>query len=242
VGNVLEYTQAAIEKGMTHLGFSDHTPLPDNRWINVRMHIDELPEYVKEVEEVQQQHSDIKIYKGLECEYVPEFLNYYNDELIGRYGMEYLIGGAHYFPFQGKWVSCYGAEGSKKHLMAYTDYLIKSIDYELFSFIAHPDLFAYFYRQWDDESLACSKAILEAAADKGKVLEINGYGFRKPQIETLQGKRNPYPLDQFWTLAAEYNIPVIINSDAHKPADVDHFSDALKLAEDKGLTITTLNL
>ncbi|MDA3809810.1 MAG: histidinol phosphatase, partial [Spirochaetaceae bacterium] len=202
----------------------------------------ELPDYVREIEEVQEKFSDINIYKGLECEYVPEFLNFYIDELIGRYGMQYLVAGAHYFPYRGEWINCYGADNSKKHLMAYTDYVIKSIDCDLFSFIAHPDLFANFYLQWDDESIVCSKAILEAAVDKARILEINGYGFRKALIQTPSGNRRPYPLDQFWSLAAEYNISVIINSDAHKPDDVDHFSEALELAEKLGLTMKGLNI
>lgn len=115
--------------------------------------------------------------------------------------------------------------------------VIKSIGSGLFKFIAHPDLFAGFYLKWDKESESCSKAILEAAADTGSVLEINGYGFRKPKIETPGGMRKPYPLDQFWQLAKHYDISVIINSDAHKPDDLDNFGGAFELAETNSLKI-----
>ena len=241
-GNVLEYTETAIKKGFTHLGFSDHTPLPDNRWQDVRMHMSELPDYVNEIEEVQAKFDKIEIFKGAECEFIPEFLNFYREELLGKYEFQFLVGGAHYFPYRGEWVNCYGADNSKKNLKAYTDYLINSIDCDYFSYIAHPDLFARFYTEWDSEAVACSNAILEAASDKGKILEINGYGYRKSLITTPNGQRRPYPIDPFWSKAADFNIPVIINSDAHNPEDIDQFGEAFDLAKRLGLTIKELNI
>ena len=49
--------------------------------------------------------------------------------------------------------------------------------------------------------------------------------------------RKPYPLDQFWQLAKHYDISVIINSDAHKPDDLDNFGGAFELAEINSLKI-----
>jgi histidinol-phosphatase (PHP family) len=242
VGDVSDYIKSALDKKMTHLGFSDHTPLPDNRWPDVRMHMGELEDYVYDIESAKKNFPDIQIYLGAECEYAPEYVNYYKEELIDRYRFQYLVGGAHYFPCNGEWVNCYGAENSRRNLAAYTDYLIRSIDSGLFSFIAHPDLFARFYLQWDSEAESCSKAILEAASDKNALLEINGYGYRKTEIDTIEGKRRPYPIEPFWDMAAEYKIPVIINSDAHKPEDVDHFGDSIRLAERLNLEIKDLQL
>jgi histidinol-phosphatase (PHP family) len=240
-GNVSDYAVSAIEKGLTHLGFSDHTPLPDNRWPEVRMHLSELSSYVREIEEAQNTYREINIFKGAECEFLREYLNFYSDELLGKHGFQYLIGGAHYFPLKGEWINCYQAENSKEHLIAYTDYLIKSIDCDLFAFIAHPDLFANFYLQWDDEARACSKAILEAASDKKRVLEINGYGYRKAKIQTPSEFRKPYPEDHFWEMATAYNMGVTINSDAHKPEDIDNFGGAMELIEKNDLNLIDLD-
>lgn len=242
IGSVSDYTENAIKKGMTHLGFSDHTPLPDGRWSDVRMHIDELSDYIRDVEEAQVKYREVEIFKGAECEYAPEYINFYKEELLGKHGLQYMIGGAHYFPYRGEWISCYLADNSKQHLIAYTDYIIKSIDSDLFSFIAHPDLFSVFYLQWDNEAVACSRAILMAASDKKRVLEINGYGYRKEEIKTLSGYRKPYPQDQFWSLASEYGIEAIINSDAHKPEDVDNFGGARELADSLQLNIVDLKI
>lgn len=239
-GTIQDYTEAAVKKNMTHLGFSDHTPLPDNRWSDIRMSMDQLESYVKAVNKVKNELSSIQIFLGAECEYAPEYINFYKEELLDKYQFQYLVGGAHYFPYRGEWIHCYGAENSKKNLMAYTDYLIHSMDCGLFAFIAHPDLFARFYHKWDIESIACSKAIFQAAIDRQAILEINGYGYRKSQISTSDGKRRPYPIDPFWEMAAEYNIPVIVNSDAHKPEDVDNYGGGLDLAETLNLKIKDL--
>ncbi len=240
VGNVLDYTKVAIEKGFTELGFSDHSPLPDNRWLEVRMHMDELPDYIKEIDTASEKHKNIRILKGAECEYAPEYMNFYKDELLGKYNFDYLIGGAHFFPVMGEWIGCYGADNSKRNLIAYTDYIISSMDSGLFKFIAHPDLFSSFYLKWDNETISCSKAILDAAADTGSILEINGYGYRKVKIETPDGIRKPYPIEQFWEIALNYDISVIVNSDAHKPEDLDNFGQGFELAEANSLKIADL--
>lgn len=236
---VADYVEAAIQKNMTHLGISDHVPLPDNNW-NIRMPYSQLPDYIRDMENAKNTYTDIKIYKGAECDYKPEYLSYFKDELLGQYGMDYLMAGVHFMPFEGDWISCFQAENSKESLYAYTDYIIEVIDCDIFSFIAHPDVFAHFYHNWDDDAIVCSKAILEAASQKNRILEINGSGYRKDLLETSRGKRRPYPIDDFWRLASEYNISVIINSDAHSPEFVDDFGDGFKLANDLRLKIVNL--
>ncbi|MBF9017270.1 MULTISPECIES: histidinol-phosphatase [unclassified Oceanispirochaeta] len=238
-GTVEEYVQAAIQRNLTHLGFSDHVPLPDDSW-NIRMPYSQLADYNIDMEQARNTYSEIKIYKGAECDYKPEYLNYFKEELLGEYNMDYLMAGVHYIPVDGDWLNCFQAENSKKNLYAYTDFIIKVIDCDLFSFIAHPDVFAHFYHVWDDDAQVCSRAILEAASQKNRILEINGSGYRKDLLETSSGKRRPYPIDDFWLLASEYNVPVIINSDAHDPEYVGDFGDGFRLAEKFGLKIAEL--
>ena len=238
-GNVSDYVKSAIHRNITHLGFSDHVPLPDDRW-NIRMPYKQLPDYVQDIEEARDSYSEIKIYTGAECDYAPEYINYFKDELLGEYKMDYLMGGVHFIPINGDWINCYHADNSKEFLFAYTDYLIDVIDCDLFAYIAHPDVFAAFYHLWDNEAVTCSRAILEAASSKNRILEINSSGYRKNLVETSRGRRRPYPVDDFWLLAVEYNIRVIINSDAHRPEDVADFGEGFQLAKDLGLKVVDL--
>ncbi len=238
-GTAVDYARAAVQRGFSILGISDHSPLPDNRWPEVRMQMGALSGYIDEIETAAARYRGIMILKGLECEYAPEYSSFYADELLGRYRCDYLIGGAHYFPVTGGWIGCYSAEDTKKNLHAYSDYIINSIQSGLFAFIAHPDLFGNFYLKWDEETISCSRAILDAASQADVALEINGYGYRKSMIMADGMLRRRYPLDRFWELAKDYDVSVIINSDAHRPEDLDSFGDAAELAERHSLRIIT---
>lgn len=240
-GEVIDYAKIAVEQGITVLGMTDHTPLPDNRWLGIRMEIEELPEYLNAIKEAEVAFPNLKILKGMECEYATEYHNFYQDELLGRWKLDYLILGPHFFPYQGEWLASHHHIRCAKTLQAYTDHLITSMESGLFTFVAHPDLFGITYEEWDQNTEACSRQILLAAADLKIPLEINGYGFRKPHLQTKSGSRPSYPWLPFWELAQEYDVEVVVNSDAHQPQDVAaNIVDGLQLAKQLNLKIAEL--
>jgi len=106
------------------------------------------------------------------------------------------------------------------NLRRYVDQVILTIDSGLFAFIAHPDLYGCCNHVWNEDCALAARDICQAAASADVLLELNGYGLRKPWIETPQGKRAMYPWLPFWEIAAEENVKTIINSDAHRPEDV----------------------
>ena len=78
VGNVEDYVKVAINEGYSELGISDHAPVPSH--YEDRMKMEELGEYLIEIEEAQKKYGDkIKIYKSLEIEYFPEWQEYYDE-------------------------------------------------------------------------------------------------------------------------------------------------------------------
>lgn len=242
-GCMEDYIIAAIENGVTTLGMSEHTPFPDNRWLSVRMCMDELQDYCKEFDELKEKYPSIKLVKGLECEYVAEYGSFYKDHLLGECGMEYLILAGHEINETSPWNLKGETRSDKKELKYYTDYLVNAMDTGLFDFVAHPDIFASFYLDWDEEAIACSRYILEAAEALKMPLEINGYGLRKPEIQTPKGMRRKYPLHKFWELASAYDIQVIANSDAHKPQDIiANIEEAYAIADAYSLVYAHLNL
>ena len=235
-GSIADYCRAAVRAGIEVLGFSDHAPLPDGRWSTVRMEMGQLSGYCRDLAKAREAFPDLEIRGGLECEYIPEFAEFYRDVFHGEFGIEYLVGGAHWFPWQGEWVGLYGTEMTPAMLWGYTDYLIASIRSGLFAFIAHPDLFGAGYLKWDSETAACTRAIVEAARETDTPLEINAYGFRKPPAETPDGVRPRYPWRPFWELVGEFGAPVIVNSDAHRPEDIIAAVDqCFDLARDCGI-------
>lgn len=219
-GDVADYCAAARRAGLKILGMSDHTPLPDDRWGRVRMRMDELDEYCAAVADARVAFPELAIYLGMECEFTPAYGAFYREELLGRRGFDYLIGAVHFFPLKGEWVSSFTGVTSARALGAYAEHCIATMRSGLFDFIAHPDVFGMAYRGWDAETRACSRAILEAAADLDVPLEINSYGMRKKPVLTWRGPRPGYPRWPFWELAAEYPVRVVVNSDAHRPRDI----------------------
>lgn len=239
--DVSDYCQAALDQGLTVLGISDHTALPDNRWPHIRMDIEELPGYIQAVDTAIDQFPRLTILKGAECEYADEYHAFFEDTLLGEHQFDYLIGAAHFFPMDGEWVGSYGGADTKNGLRSYADYFIKSMESGLFAFMAHPDLFGNCYLTWDENTIAASRDILAAAAQLKVPLEINGYGLRKPKIQTPSELRCMYPWLPFWELASEYDIQFIVNSDAHRPEDVSsQLKEAAQIGVQCGLSFADL--
>ncbi len=218
-GTVEDYAKEALKAGIDILGISDHTPLPDNRWLFVRMAMNEFTGYLEEIERAKENVREITILKGLECDWSSEYADFYRDELLGMYNLDYLIGAVHWFPYQGQWLYA-GEIETSSHLKAFSTHVIKAMESGLFSFIAHPDSFGIGYRKWDGNAVSCASDIISAAKELDVILEINGYGLRKPEIDTPDGKRKQYPLLPFWEIAGREGITAICNSDAHTPQDV----------------------
>lgn len=223
VGDIFDYVESAEIAGLEKLGFTEHTPLPDGYMPEIRMNISEMDDYLGKIDQARIKHPNISIYKGLECEYMEKYHNFFEDELLGNRGIEYLICGMHFFPVGKEIVFAYSVKNrGKSELICYTKSLVKAMESGLFAFVAHPDLFGYFCKEWDEETKACSKEILQAAKDTKTILEINAQGWLKEKIITSKGKRSVYPINNFWEMASEYNISVIVNSDAHSPDRIDY--------------------
>ncbi|MHC4883614.1 MAG: histidinol-phosphatase [Planctomycetota bacterium] len=238
-GNVLDYALAARDAGVKILGISDHTPLPHGRWSHVRMEMKELGDYFDEVEAAKVQVPEVHLLTALECEYAPEFEEFYREELLPH--CDYLLGGTHWFFRDEGWHGLHYKSSTEEDFLAYADTIIASMQSGLFLFQAHPDLFAGACETWSPIAERCSRRILKAAEEIGMVLEINAYGIRKPWIETPEGKRPRYPWRHFWELAREYQVEVVINSDAHRPEDIIAEMDtAFAIARDCNLPLADM--
>lgn len=219
-GDVADYCRVAQAEGLTTLGMSDHTPLPDNRWPKIRMRMDELPDYCAAIDQAQQDFPELTVLKGMECEYDDEYHAFYQETLLDELQFDYLVGAAHFVPDNGDWISCYRAESEVRLLKNYVSHFIKTMESGLYAFMAHPDLFGVFYLDWDENVVSASKDLFAAAADLKMPLEINAYGMRKPVIVRSNGTEYMYPVPDFWEIGTDYNIEVLVNSDAHRPQDM----------------------
>lgn len=244
-GTVDDYCRAARAAGVAVLGMSDHCPLPDNRWDHVRMAMCELPCYCDELNRARDAYPDLTILRAMECDYAREYLGFFENELLGARGMDYLVGAVHWFPKDGDWSSSHagGLTRDPAFIAAYAAQYVEAITSGRFAFMAHPDLFGMFHDCWDAAAEQAARDILAAAAETRTPLEINGLGFRKRTVASSEGLRHVYPWRPFWELAADYDVLVVANSDAHKPDDVlASIPDCHALAAACGLTVSEPHL
>ena len=96
----------------------------------------ELGDYIKAVSYAQREVPEIKVLLGLECEYIEKYENYLREELLGKLKFKYLIGAAHYTPYNGGWINSFTELGSVYHLKKYSEYVCQMMETNIFSFIA----------------------------------------------------------------------------------------------------------
>ena len=175
----------------------------------------------------------------MECDYFPEYDEYYHSL---KEKTDYLIFGVHLLQTSSdRDFALHHRPMGKKELHAYTEEYLSSIESGLFLYGAHPDLFGINYLAWDDEAIACSKAILSCAQSYQMPLEVNTYGLRKPQVEANEGKRWAYPLLNFWLLARDYKISVVSGADAHSVSALSGFYPlCCEFLQSTGLSFSSL--
>lgn len=236
-GAPVDYAAAAVEKGFTVLGISDHTPLPDNRWAPIRMDMSELDAYIADVQKAREAYPQLKILTAAECEYFPVYHSFFQDVLLGEKKMDYLIGSVHFYPYHGEMTGFWGGfKMDRDALLCYAETYITMLKSGLFLFGAHPDTFGASIAQWDENCTECAERICGAAAALQMPLEINTSGWLKAAQHPESPR--PYPLEQFWEIAAKYGVKVVVNSDAHAPQMLDAYLDkGYALAEKYGLEI-----
>lgn len=220
-GKPMDYAEQALRDGCTALGFSDHCPYPaefEDTWPHVRMSVEETPLYVQQVKEVKEK-MPFPVYLGFECEWDPRYKSWYTDELKGHFGAQYLVLGSHWFT-DGSLHRYIPECAESKFLNRYVDQTIDGMRSGVFAFLAHPDLFMKGYKEWDAQSKSCLKAILDAAIDLNLPIEVNGLGLVREPNSTSRGMRYQYPYVEFWEMAAQTDVRIVCNSDAHDPKEV----------------------
>ncbi len=215
-GDIDEYITEAKRIGLKKLGFSEHIPLPRDRWSHSHMDDEGFPEYIDTVREAQEREAGVlEIALGGEVEYLKEYHGYFHDELLASGKLDYLLGAPHWIRYDDQWL--WPAElHDVKGLIAYGDYCQDLFESELFGYIAHPDIIFSGYRKWDANAISLARDIIQCSITHNLPLEINANGLRKSSIESFDGIEDAhYPNYRFWELAADYPVKAVIGSDCH---------------------------
>jgi histidinol-phosphatase (PHP family) len=229
-----DYARAAAGRGLGEIGFSDHNPMPEH-FDDWRMLRAELPRYFDEVARARDEFPQLNIKLGLECDYIPGY-EWWIEELAGMADWDYLIGSVHYLR-QGwevdhpKYIGRHEANAGEIW-RDYWEMYGRCIRSGLFDFVAHPDLPKKFGITPAGDLRRFYEPAVAALAETGMAFEINTAGLRRDCREV-------YPARGFLELAHAAGVPLLINSDAHAPADVAAgFEEAAALAKDVGFSGT----
>ena len=233
-GSDEEYVLAAIKAGYKILGFSDHCPYRD--FPNKRSHMDweEFPEYVESINHLKEKYKDvIEIKLGIESEYYPEYVKE-KEEL--RKDLDYFILGQHFLNPNG--TGSFFKNIDDQTIMIYAKSVCEAMDTGMFEYVCHPDVFMC--RQ-EEFTKACEEAahmIAKKAVETNTPLEINVHGIRKGLRDFQNSKRYNYPFIEFWQIAAQYPVKVLIGIDAHAPEQLLSMEDIeTALLQVKGLDL-----
>lgn len=215
-----DYVKAAISEGFSQLGFSDHGPFPDVDY-GLRMPFSELKDYLDEITAMRAKYqNEIVLWKGLEIEYLPEHLSYY-EELLTRWNLDYLLMGEHFYKnLDGKTANIYGPISTTEQFVAYANTIAEGMRTGYFKAVAHPDIYMLNPFAWDDNCKKAADIIIDTAVATGTVLEYNANGFRRKISDFPDGARHPYPHINFWKMVAQSPVSVIVGSDCHNPANL----------------------
>jgi len=251
-GTLAEHVAHARQQGMISLGFSSHAPLPfPCKWC---MKPEDFQTYRDEIRAIRSAHPGVEVYAGLEIDFIPGVISPtdFSDQL------DYTIGSIHFveaLPDGTRWEidgpHAPFLEGYEKIfrgnirdvLVRYFELTRQMVDEARPTVVGHLDKIkiqnmesALFDEQapWYTDQI---KQTVEVIKKSGVIVEVNTRGMYHKKL------KDPYPSPWILRLLREKNIPVTINSDAHRPEDhTNQFAEAAAMLHDAGFnTIACLH-
>ena len=240
-----EFVKEAIRQGFYSYGVSSHAPLPfPTQWT---MEWEQMEAYLDEFKNLRQKYADeIELYVGLEIDY----LNEESNPSVARFTelpLDYRIGSVHLlYDAAGEVVDidCSPAvfkERVDRHfngdvlrvVRMYFDRLFRMVELGGFDVLGHADKMHYnascYHPGLLDEPWyeALMKDYFSLVASRGYLVEINTKAY--DSLGTF------YPNSRYWELMKEYQIKILVNSDAHYPERINAGRmEALRLLQAKG--------
>ena len=225
----LEWIQKFLEEGkkcgVVEIGFTEHghrfkeaIELTASRgfrgeWVKTEA-TESIEDYIKIIEKAKAKGFPVKL--GLELDFIPEYEKDIR-AFAKFYPFDYVLGGIH-------WLGDFGFdhpdlihEWDKKDIDhvydEYFDTVLQAVEAEIYECIAHPDVIKVFGHRAEKDMGARYEEIAKTLKATKTCAEVSTAGLRKPVKEL-------YPSASFMKYLVKYDIPIMINSDAHTPEDV----------------------
>ncbi|MBN1599530.1 MAG: histidinol-phosphatase [Bacteroidales bacterium] len=229
----IEYIKKAIEIGMPAYGYSAHAPVNFNTdWCVPQEKFNQYKDAIKKIKD--EYGNKLQIYQGLEIDYIPDIAGK-NSNILKDTELDYFIGSIHFvdrFQNDDHWNIDTSLELFKKGLISIFDNNIRKAATRYFELtrqmieedqpdiIGHMDKIKMFntklnlfdetdkwYRDQVNLTIQCIKK-------SGGIVEINTRGYYRYNQPEL------YPSLWIVNLLNKAGIPLMINSDSHKPNEI----------------------
>jgi len=235
--NMRFFVEKALTLQFDHLGFSAHAPISNH--YDFTLTEKEIPDYLNEIEHYQKQYPQLKIFKGLECDYIPGItkdFSYYKN----NYHLNYIIGGVHLVKVPNSeevWfidgpkretydtgIARFFNHDIKKAVTCFWEQTFEMIETQKFDIIAHLDKIKMhnqdrFFKEDEDWYLKLADHAIELIIKKQIIVEINSRGIYRLRC------KNFYPSDYILKKLAKAKARLVISSDAHKAEELALYYD-----------------
>ena len=244
---VEETVRAAVAKGFSVIGISDHSVAPRNLYPGVERGT--LGAYIAEIRAAARKFGgQIEVYAGLEnegCEPLPSD------------GLDYVIGSVHYMTFDGlsndrifgcvdstpeeldRLVNEHFGGDCHKIVKRYYETIADMALKQKPDIIGHLDIITKFnnggklFDERSGEYLSCVRTALDAIRQAGCIIEVNTGGMARGYSS------EPYPKWHILEEVLKMKLPITLTSDSHKTADLDFaFIETAKRLRDMGFRST----
>ena len=224
-----EFVTEAIELGITHLGFTPHSPISVDSPVNMTR--DSVQQYFEEMKRLRDVYGNrIHLYTSMEIDYV-SVGDGPADDYFRQLPLDYRIGSVHFIPAIDNPSELVDIDGKypafkvrmSKHFNNDIEYVVKKFFSQMmamveeggFDIVGHMDKIGFNasqFRDGIDEEPWFDKLVIdlfENIMDHHLVIEINTKAW-------LQRNRF-YPNLKYFGMLKRFNAPVVVNSDAHYP-------------------------
>lgn len=242
-----DFVKAAVGQGFISYGVSSHAPLPFETSWNLKR--ESVQEYLAEIQRLKILYGDrIELYAGMEIDYL-EGVQSPDMPYFQELPLDYRIGSVHLVhtpagkivdtdtnPKNFRRILIEDFQGDLRKLVtAYFEASLQLLEAGGFDFVGHPNKIHFNAAQCERSvtSRTWYAGMLEdffaLAARKGYMVEINTKAY-------LQ-KGCFYPAVEDFALIRKWNLPIVVNSDAHRPEGINAGrEEALKKLKETGFT------
>jgi len=235
------FVDKAVELQFDHLGFTSHAPIA--KQYDFTLSEEDIPVYLNEIEHYQRKYPEIKILKGLECDFIPDItkdFSYYKD----KFALDYIIGGVHLVNVPNSdelWfidgpkretfdngIELFFNNNVKKAITCFWEQTFEMIETQKFDIIAHIDKIKMhnqdrFFKEDEAWYVKLVDHAVELVSKKNIIVEINSRGIYRLRCKDF------YPSDYILKRLAKSKTPMVISSDAHRAEELALYYDETKI-------------